>query len=972
MSYGNIKHKSYGLNWYYTAAKTLYGNQPEGHIIIAQQSKKMGHTFSHTTPDNLIKLIDKNRGLYEVLTDYPKKVYADIDFHDPSPDFDQEEYFATTIKQFRQFLPDIEFAISGSLSETRASFHFVSTNYLIENDEQLQVLKTIAKALLQENEGIDWKVYTKNREMKCINQSKPDKPVQKPITHTDDLTAHIISSFFPTNYQSVPSILDIKEEDPVVKLQKVKNILVDDIPTLDLPNPTDITWEQLALPEHAIDLLSLIPNGPEFPHSHTYTIANYCVTNKVPKAYFLKWLAKKGGSAEDIRQRQNKYKNVHLPALEKHNQFPISQYSMRKRLLRWYPNLRPTERAFNQFKEQMEVDKVIVNDLDKETFSTYQSKFLTLNYPMGFGKTTHLLDYLSGYLNPSFVYIVPRITLAEDIYTRMTAANIDVHLYKNVGRYKEEKARLLADSEKTPNLIICLNSLHYLNDRDMLFRRVIFDECETSMSAFIGSGADKYGNVFMTPEAKQQNLIALKSIVKYADQVIGLDAFTTKRWTNLCQSVCPKEKHTILDADTPQEYTRKLIQLKGKKYENVLKMIADDITRGEKVFAFFPYKNGTKKVAGMESVLETIAYLVRQKGIQFERGEDYQCYNADTDDKVKREIGDVNEWWDKYKLVMCNNSITAGVSYIANNKFSKVYLFVAPFNLPRDIAQVSMRCRQLVTNEVYIQFIDGATPEAYYDDTKEVNVSFYTQLHNDSMTEFFSPLKQTCELFFSKANFDVSASARSTKKAQEVADILEDIEQQISQIEFDALPDLVDEDAQELMRHHLVYQNARTSERYALRKWMFRRQFNDDTPTDVLKTIWDAGFYRAVTEAKKAQDEPQSFENLLAKANNWDFFPVVDGEPKRARDVKWTMPDEAREAIFDQWKSRFTKDTKQIPDLLKAVFNTKYGMPLIIAEREKTGKKAVNLVYSTDAETADAVRCFAQYVKKEVEDGVVE
>ena len=968
--YGNIKFKAYAMNWYYTAKDTLYGKQPDGNVVVASQTTKHGHAFSYTTPENLVKLIQTNRGLYEVLTDYPKKMYADIDFDNPADDFDQNAYLDNCVKQFQEFLPNIQFAISGSVCEKRASFHLVSTNYLIENSDQLDAAKTIAKAIFLQNDGIDWKVYTKNREMKCINQSKPKKPVQLPITHKDQPQAHLISCFMPKNYQSIPCVLDIKEEDPVTKLRQVKQVLCDDIPSLDLPNPTDITWEQLGQPEHAVDLLALIPLDPTFPHSHTHTVGNFCFNNKVPKAYFMKWLEKKGG---DIQARKQKYGTYHWNKYGADKRFAVSQIAMRKRLLRWYPNLRPRERAFSNFQNQMNIPMTIADHLDAHTFQNCKTKFLTLNHPMGFGKTTALLDFLKDQFY-SFVYVVPRITLAEDIYSRMKEMDIEVSLYKNIGRNKQEKAQLIADSWKNKNIIICLNSLHYLLNRDMLFQHVIFDECETAMSAFVGSGSDKYGNVFMNTEDKRNNLMALKSVIDYADKVIGLDAFTTKRWTNLCQSICPKSQHTILTASKPQTYTRKLIQLKGNKYENVLSQIANDIANNEKIFVFFPYKNGSKKVASMETIMETIAYLVRQKGIDFERNRDYQCYNADSDDKIKKEIGNVNEFWNEYKLVMCNNSITAGVSYIAQNQFSKVYLFVAPFNLPRDIAQVSMRCRQLVTNEIYIQFIQGLEPDAYPDDSKDVNISFYTSMLNDTITEFQSPQRLTCELFFSKANFDVSQSAQATKKSEEVADILEDIQQQISQLEYDQLDLLSDNMAQNMMKDHLQFQNAKTIERYALRKWMFNRLFNEDTPKLVLKNIWNNGLYTAVCETRKAKENDKSFENLLAKANGWDFFPEIDGS-KRARDIKWDLPEEARTELFEQWKTRFDKNTKQIPDLLKAVYNTKYGIGVINSRQIKDGdKKKPNIYYDTLDEEyiRDQIMEYSKYLKSEVEDGNIE
>jgi len=461
----------------------------------------------------------------------------------------------------------------------------------------------------------------------------------------------------------------------------------------------------------------------------------------------------------------------------------------------------------------------------------------------------------------------------------MTQSGIDVKLYKNIGRNKEEKAELLSNSARTPNVIICLNSLHYLLNRDKLFDYVIFDEIETSLSVFVGSGIDKFGKQFMTPQNKQQNLLSLQSVIKNARQVIALDAFITTRWVNFTQSICPKDKHTILTASNPDNKVRKVIQIKGRNFQNTLKMIAENIIKGEKVFCFYPYKTGSATMPSMDAVMETIAYIVKDKtNNDFIRGEDYQCYNGDSDDIIKKEIGNVNEFWNNYKLVMCNNTITAGVSYIAENKFSKVYLFIAPFNLPRDITQVSMRCRQLTTDTIYTQFIGGSSQEAIADDTKDVNMSFYSKLYEDSINELLAPQRKSCDLFFMKAHFDVSQSAIVNQADKEVKDILEEIELNLSQLEYDAIQDLNDADAKDLMKEHLMSLNAKTSERYALRKFMFKKNFEENTPESIIREVWDNGMFKAIKLAHDAKTNEKSFENLLAKANNWDFFPEIEGE----------------------------------------------------------------------------------------------
>ena len=66
--------------------------------------------------------------------------------------------------------------------------------------------------------------------------------------------------------------------------------------------------------------------------------------------------------------------------------------------------------------------------------------------------------------------------------------------------------------------------------------------------------------------------------------------------------------------------------------------------------------------------------------------------------------------WRCHDFVITNNKITVGVNYDNEEeayKFDEVFLSVAGFNKPRDIVQVSRRCRFLNSNNIKVVFIDG-------------------------------------------------------------------------------------------------------------------------------------------------------------------------------------------------------------------------------------------------------------------------
>ena len=48
-------------------------------IVLKFWTKKYGSMWGSTNINNMDKLIKSNKGLYEVLTTYPQKIYFDID-----------------------------------------------------------------------------------------------------------------------------------------------------------------------------------------------------------------------------------------------------------------------------------------------------------------------------------------------------------------------------------------------------------------------------------------------------------------------------------------------------------------------------------------------------------------------------------------------------------------------------------------------------------------------------------------------------------------------------------------------------------------------------------------------------------------------------------------------------------------------------------------------------------------------------
>ena len=90
------------------------------HLIIHSHTRKNGRLWGHCTPEHLLKLLEDNRGIYEVLHAFPQKVYFDID--KPNDGTTNDADFIQTVKQIiTETFSDAEMEVSGSITESKIS-----------------------------------------------------------------------------------------------------------------------------------------------------------------------------------------------------------------------------------------------------------------------------------------------------------------------------------------------------------------------------------------------------------------------------------------------------------------------------------------------------------------------------------------------------------------------------------------------------------------------------------------------------------------------------------------------------------------------------------------------------------------------------------------------------------------------------------------------------------------------------------
>ena len=104
-------------------------SKPKENNIVWLQSKKNGKMWADVSNTELLKLIEKDNFIYEVIDSFPHKVYFDIDADDKDYDIYQK-----IIPKLNELFPNADMAVSGSISKKRQSYHIILNNYLIKNE----------------------------------------------------------------------------------------------------------------------------------------------------------------------------------------------------------------------------------------------------------------------------------------------------------------------------------------------------------------------------------------------------------------------------------------------------------------------------------------------------------------------------------------------------------------------------------------------------------------------------------------------------------------------------------------------------------------------------------------------------------------------------------------------------------------------------------------------------------------------
>ena len=849
------------LQWVQNASKEcgaqskVIEEAPSEDVVVKSWSKKRGQMWVSCKPEKCIKLLESDVGLYEVLCKFPQKVYFDID-KTTNLECDGLEQMKSIIEMW---FPGAVMAISGSKTESKHSYHIVLTNYKIDNEEQREVLKWIVKEkLCPMDDAFDWKVYTSNRCMKCVNQSKHNDSRIQEIIENDDLQSHLISAFIPQDAESIVTLhINAGNTDSIhnssvsIIDEFASSTVTSKVNILDLPplpeayRHVKIDNVDLHVPEN---LLRLCPLDKSFNHTYTWQVARFCYYNDVDFATFYQWYRQKHDDVSHYR----KWKS-HWEKLKDHP--PVTVTQMMITLEKYYPNIR-SKQEVRDFVKLSDVTNHTMKQFDIEAlseehflFTDESAKAKVFHIGMGGGKTTNTINFLQTMSkeDKSFIWMTPNVALAENTFERMRQTIQSVRLY-NETKKAEDKAELIQSSE---NVIICLNSLKYVTKT---YSIVVIDEVETFLRKWC------FNETLEKNDDKQKCWDAFLYVLHNADHIILLDAFITNVTLQFFESrKIDMEYYRRID---DKKYNPRTVQ----KFSQKNHMIHDCITQlkeGKKVLIFYPYCNGNKSNHSMKDLQHQIETKTGKRGLS---------HNANTSDKTKKKLKNPNEEWGKCEFVMCNTVVTVGVNFDIRY-FDQVYLFVASFNHARDIVQFSFRARYLKDNLVKCCLLNKDS--SLYScrlDKASIEEDLYKQLRDDVMIEDTTPQEECLNQFFYMAGYDIKADMESISR-RELATIrlMRSQENFYDYNQIESLDDFCLQDAE----NEFYSNNCSFTTKLVLRKYYYDKKFKPGVDDTIKAEIWNNNYLNVLENVRTLMHNNDELLNRLKDEYKWEMhFPT--------------------------------------------------------------------------------------------------
>lgn len=918
--------------------KTFYKNLTEGgcqNWILSQQNHpdeicltinngESCRLWGNIQNTEVLELIKENKYMYEILHHYPYKVAFDYDFKDIDKidNFNETEQLNKVLNNIIQYFPNANVAVSGSCcyEKNKLSFHIVLNNYLITNDNDRKTINELVNYFYTFDTGYDKGIYSKSRQMKLINQTKPnDKRIQKIILN-DEPKNHIITSFFPESVFKIPdfgysSNYDdkVKEHFQIVKAKKPFEI--SSLPDLNIELPDNLHDTELNELTNE-QILKLLPINKSFNFPYIHLVARYCYNNNISFDIFLSWLKQKNPNITKTEQGIKMWDDlVKFPPIYLNHLIPI--------LDKYYKNL-AADKSITRFKQlfKLSIQKAKIERIEPIHFKA-EDKFLLFNCGMGSGKTTQTIDFLKN--EPNFLWVAPNIALAENTLTRLSSEDIECSNYLKFST-KTKKEGILNEQK---NLMVCLNSLSYISSAN--FSVVVIDEIETILEKFYGDD-----NMVLNCKIIWDNFVRL---LKNANKVIILDAFITNTTLDLLKSILASKDETIKIYETPIITNRKVHYISD--FKKSIKDIVDKLNEGKKLFIYYPLKKNKLlkdiELPSMEDLYNDIVKATGKTGLY---------YNADVDDKIRNTIKICNDEWVKQDFIITNNVITCGVNFDKKH-FDEVFIFVANFSLPRQIIQVSYRARILNAEVINIAYLGDMKRQTCYKINENIEDPIYKHLIKNVLTERKASIRQGLEYFCKLAGY--KQEFMKTETNEELDKFYDNFNTNKSIICYDSIESSNENDV-DIYKEMIFEKTATQKVKLMVKKYFYENLFlteNDFTTEEekqdlnnVKEMVWDTslfGFIKGLQNLHHNKFIEDIYElNKDAPEFSNGLFPTELKNPK--------INEKILTEIFNKFNFRLQAKSSKPNKLLLETYNTYFKCEIIKSKYDETSKRSYYLI----------------------------
>lgn len=814
---------------------SLIPTMTDDDILLTHFHSVKGRGRAVIKPEKLKKMTESNNGMYETIVSYPCKVFFDIDGKKP------EQCNLNIVKPIiNKYFNNPRMAISGYESTNKNSYHIVLPDLLIKDYNDLINMKKLIKKIQNENEFFDDAVYSSKREMKAINQSKPNGSVQK-IIENDNVEDHFITCFI--NENAKPFEFQIDYDDNKINVSSMP------IATEEIKKDIEQRIINFTATDHdnALKLLQLIPCSED--NNECAKFANFAFYNNISFNEFWSWCKQKNDSYDRKKKYEARWKYFKEDSTHKFNLSWI-----KKRISLYYPNFHvmddfKTKSFVNSF--DLSSVKIPVRrcptfetaDIQSHHFET-PHKVAIFNVGMGGGKTGATVKFLKD-TKKSFVWLSVRQALAMNTNDRFVKDKLNVYNYLDDGDSKKKEKNI----NDAKSLLISCESLHYLKNTNK-FDVLVIDEIESLLNNWDSK----------THKNLEANFHNFKALFSHCKKIVLLDAFTTTKTTNFLKVLGIEDIITYsCDYAKPK---RTLIE--NDDFDTIVNKMVADIDNKKKIFVFYPFLNDSNSHIGIKSLESELYKRCNTKP-------NIITYMSVASDKVKKTLYDVKNTWTNADVILTTSSITVGVNYEGSD-FDKVYLLTSGMcNLARDLVQVSLRIRSPISSDIEMFFFDKESKYIYeYNDLyKSKSDSFYNTLIDDVVTEKLSDFTSS---FFKLA--DLSGFIRKGIKPTKEFKIKTEMDMQTGKKEvvkvimaYNTIDQISESECQNIEINKIWVSDATMEEKFQVSKYYFDRRFKKFN-NDERRFIWD----NRLTEQFKNLYDP--FIQMIEKDNKCGIVDI--------------------------------------------------------------------------------------------------